>query len=89
MRRIYDELWTPGAAKSYGEAMAQKRQASEVPSLQHDQEGNIANLEDRGEADWSREEEIGILQRYQEALRTPPPDLQDEKMAAIERTFQG
>jgi hypothetical protein len=88
VRRIYDDLWVPGAAVAYSEAALQKRLVSEVPALEYDEEGNISNLEERGEADPSRDEEMRILQLYREALRTPPPDLKDEKMAEIERVFQ-
>lgn len=88
VRRLYHDLWVPGAIAAYGNAIAQKRLVSEVPPLEYDAERNIANLEERGNADWSREEEIGILEVYREALRNPPSDLRDEKMADIERVFQ-
>jgi hypothetical protein len=90
VRRIYDEIWVPGATKSYSEAIAQKMLASEVPTLEVDQDGNLnlENISERSTADWSREDEAGILRRYSEALRTSPPALQDGKMAEIERTLQ-
>lgn len=87
VRRIYDQVWVAGASKAYGEAISQKTTVNEMPALQYDADGNIANLEERGEADGSREEEIRILQRYREALRTPPAELQDGKIAEIERLF--
>ncbi len=89
IRRVYDKVWVAGASKAYGEAISQKTQVNALPAVQHDAEGNITNLEERGAADWSREDEIGILQRYREALRTPPAELQDGKIAELERLFQG
>jgi len=87
VRRIYDEVWVKGADDAYAAAISQKMLASEVPALQYDDEGNIANLEERGNANWNRENEVGILRRYCETLRTPPPDLSDGKIAEIERLF--
>jgi len=87
IRRVYDELWLPGATKSYSDAIAQKNLVNEVPALERDEEGNLLNLVERSAADWSREQEIDILQRYREALRTPPPSLQEGKILEIERTF--
>lgn len=87
VRRLYDDLWLPGAIAAYSNAIAQKRIVSEVPPLEYDADGNIANLEARGDADWSRAEEMRILELYREAMRNPPPDLRDEKMGEIERAF--
>jgi hypothetical protein len=89
VRRIYDDIWVPGATKSYSDAFAQKSMVSEVPALQSDEYGNLLNIDERSTADWSREEESQILLRYREALRTPPPSLTDGKMVEIERTIQG
>jgi hypothetical protein len=87
VRRIYSELWVPGATKSYNDAFAQKSMASEVPDLERDQDGNLLNVSERSTADWSRENEAEILLRYREALRTSPSSLEDGKMAEIERTI--
>ena len=86
IRRLYDEIWAQGAMKSYNAAMAQKMLVSEVPPLEFE-EGNIANLTERSTADWGRENEVAILQRYSEALRTPPSSLSDGKIAEIEGLF--
>jgi hypothetical protein len=87
IRRLYDEIWVPGAAKSYSAASAQKMLVSDVPPIQFDQEGNIENLTERSTADWSRENELAILERYREALRTPPAALSDGNIAKIEGLF--
>lgn len=86
IRRLYDEIWTLGALKSYDAAVAQKMLVSDVPPIEYE-DGNITNLTERSTADWSRENEVAILQRYSEALRTPPPDLSDGKIADIEKLF--
>jgi|SRR5215475_3210498 len=88
IRRLYDEVWKPAAAKAYGDAIGQKALSNPVPLLRTDEFGNILNLKERGEADWSRQKEIDILNRYREALREAVPDLRDDKMELIEDTFQ-
>jgi hypothetical protein len=87
VRRLYDNIWVDGAMDSYNAAISQKMQRSEVPPLQFDDQGNITNLEARGNADWSPENIVAILQRYCETLRTAPPELSDGKIAEVERLF--
>jgi len=88
VRRIYDDLWVPGASKAYGKAISQKSLVSEVPPLEHDSDGNITNSTERSTADWDRQDELEILGRYAEALRSTPPDLKDEKMTEIEASLR-
>lgn len=90
VRRIYDQIWVPGAIKSYSDAFAQKSLVSEVPALAPDQNGDLDpdNINERCLADWSREDESQILIRYREAMRDSPPALRDDKMQEIERTLQ-
>jgi hypothetical protein len=87
VRRIYDEVWVPGAIQAFGNAVVQKESVNEVPDLEYDEQGNITNLEERCAADWSRHSEVAILQRYAETMRSPPPDLRDDKLLEIERVF--
>jgi hypothetical protein len=89
IRRLYDEIWAPGALESYNAAIAQKTLVCDVPPIEYDEEGNIKNLTERGTADWSRDDEVAILQRYSEALRTPPSELSDGKITKIESLFAG
>jgi hypothetical protein len=86
IRRSYD-IWKAGANNSYNAAIVQKMSVSEVPSLEFDEQGNITNLLERSSANWNREHEIGILQRYSETLRSLPSSLSDEKIAELERSF--
>ena len=87
IRKLYDDIWVPLALKSYDVAIAQKTLASDVPGLEYDEEGNITNLSERSTADWSREDEIAILSRYKEALRSEPSGLSDGKIVEIETVF--
>jgi hypothetical protein len=91
VRRIYDDIWIPGSLQAYGNAISQKESVAEVPDLEVDEQGNynIENLNARGTADWSRDEEVAILHRYREAMRDAPADLGDAKIAEIEQKFRG
>jgi hypothetical protein len=90
VRRLYAEVWVPRAITAFSDAISQKILVNPVPKLEIDEYGNIdpKNLQERGEADWSRDDEIAILTRYREAMRDTPHDLSDPKMTAIEREFR-
>lgn len=90
IRRLYMEVWVPQAEKAFSDAISQKILVNPVSELLIDEFGNIdpKNLQERGEADWSREDEIAILSRYREAMRDTPNDLSDLKMTAIEHEFR-
>ena len=87
IRRLYDEIWVPGARKSYNAAIAQKTLASEVPPTQRDEQGNILNISERSTANWNRDVEVDILRRYSTPLVSAPVALSDGKIANIERIF--
>lgn len=90
VRRVYSDVWVPRAVAAFSDAISQKLLVNPVPPLSCDEYGNIdpKNVQERGEADWSREEEITILTRYRETMRDTPHDLSDPKMIAIEREFK-
>ncbi len=88
LMRVYDEIWVPRATSSFFAASTQKEERAAIPQLEYDEQGNITNLEERGEADWSFDTQRGILQHYLDSMRDAPTDLRDDKISAIEREFK-
>lgn len=90
IRRVYDEIWVPQARIAFAEAAMQKELRADIPDLIYDEYRNIVNLEERQAAmeNFNFDEQKRILQHYSESMRDSPPDLRDDKMAAIEREFK-
>jgi hypothetical protein len=89
IRRIYDDIWIPQSLNAFSVASAQKEARGGIPEPQYDEYRNIINIEEISAAGegWRFDEQHRILERYSEAMRTPPPDLGDEKIGQIEREF--
>ena len=91
IRRVYQDIWIPHATNAFSAAAYQKDERADIPELVKDEWGNFVNFEEHSAAHsegFHLDEQRRILERYMETLRTPPADLRDDKMTAMETDFK-
>jgi hypothetical protein len=77
----YHRVWAPGALAGIAAAEQELRAEPLPPPLAFDDQGNITNLEERGQAMneeelWNNFEQLSMLDYYRASFDEPPPEIE-------------